>query len=1692
MAKVCSIGIKRVVNDLTKDKPWYKYEEDGDFIQVLTSPKQKINERNVKGVAVTTANSLNKSINKQLPIGKVFRAITQFDGRVGVLISPTDKQLQLLNSKDAAERQELMKEVEQEELQKEEVRLKDLQEKEKERGVYTEEQRGEFFQKEGTESSVASPKTIATIKDFLKRIGVDTKPLQNKYINGVKQNANGAALITQKLIQVVEGMENIALPEEAMHFAVEIIKQTNPKLYNQLLKEINNYALYKQVLADYSTDPNYLTKEGKPDILKLKEEAIAKVLAETVIKQNEGSTEKPELLAKTQSWWSSIVDWLKGLFMKSGFDKASMDILTGKDIGTSDDIRAEEGKTFLQKSKQQDTIDKLKAIDARLTKKEVIVDGEKQDRYFLDGITQIARRVSDEIKDWYNRRFRGGEILKSEEAKAIDDLKMEKGTAGHADFEYLIRGLNDGRGGVLVDENGLLRDDADILDDSGYVPQMDPNDPDREIYETLKENLLERLKSFPKGTVFLSEMQIYDPKSNKAGTIDLMAITPEGRVSLLDWKFMALSDAYDDVPWYKVAAWRYQMDQYKTMLINAYGIKEEQFDQTRMIPIKVTYSEGNIKQKILPKLLGIEIGAVDPKEIKDEYLIPVGLEEEKTGNEDIDKLLRKLNADYKKLSEKNVLPSEKKNKAEQLNALFTAMRQLQMRQNLKPLLEQAKIFNSSIKNLMERFDKNWKGKDPKSFSEDDRNSFMKEISDAEKALRTYTTLDVDLADLFVEGEDVELENDLAKTVKVARSLENKLDRMSTEFVRDFIGKSEEVEDVTKEEKTPGIFARWWSDTATIQLNSAKILFRKSNRALTLAAMDNVDQAKKIKEIKKKYDDWAKNKGLTNKNYFDILKKKGTNELIDEFQSDFYKELQKKINSRDPDLFKWIKENINISEYNAFLKEEIANEKQRILDKYKDREKSQDNEDAMNRELNKVNNLYNTSKTDAAGWYQYELIKKFPKEKWQTKEWKELHTTGNEAALNFYNYIRERNEYYRSIGYLGRGEDRTFLPWIRKSLVEKLVMGGKISLGEQFLQSISMNEGDVGYGKTDPHTGRPIDTIPKYFTTELTEEPSEDLFKNMALYNEMAIKFKYLSEIENQALALVELERNKNTIATSIFSRTRYKDGKIEISPDNSKNAELIESMVKGIIYGQRFLQNDNFDQALVMFGKVGENINKKIGFKLFPENLEGRQVSLNKSISTLNKFFQTKVMGLNLLSATSNLFGGTAQSIINSGKYFTEGDYLATEAWINSKMVGLGNAEYNKKAIAALDYFLPLTENYGKEFAKHLSINKLNQESIQDAMFMLMRQSDKHVQTVNFFSFLKNSIVENGEVVNVREYLKKTPEYENMYEGTIEQRKAKEDKFENDVKRLVEEKGVLKLGKIENDEFVIPGVERRSESVIALRRKVQQVSKDALGNTTEESRRLIDMNIYGNSFMMFKGWIPRLVDVRLGGIKYNSASDAYEWGRMRTVFGMLSIDVLKSVRRLRNTFLGNEKGVEYMRQTWEKKKEEYERETGKTLNMTESEFMDLTRRNVKNQMLDTMFFLTMIGLFAALKANAPDKDEDPLVKNQYKFLMKAADKLRDEIAYFYNPANLLQLVSGGIFPSIGLLTNFEKIIQNFIIENYALIIGDEKLQESNQVIKYVMKEFPILNQIQQYMPMFVPDVAKSLGIKAQSQSGFIH
>jgi len=71
-------------------------------------------------------------------------------------------------------------------------------------------------------------------------------------------------------------------------------------------------------------------------------------------------------------------------------------------------------------------------------------------------------------------------------------------------------------------------------------------------------------------------------------------------------------------------------------------------------------------------------------------------------------------------------------------------------------------------------------------------------------------------------------------------------------------------------------------------------------------------------------------------------------------------------------------------------------------------------------------------------------------------------------------------------------------------------------------------------------------------------------------------------------------------------------------------------MIKAIIYGQRYIDNQNFDAALFKIGGWGKTINEKLGINVFPENLEGRQVTLNKIVDNLNNSFSIATLGFNL------------------------------------------------------------------------------------------------------------------------------------------------------------------------------------------------------------------------------------------------------------------------------------------------------------------------------------------------------------------------------------------------------------------------------------------------------------------------------
>jgi hypothetical protein len=54
---------------------------------------------------------------------------------------------------------------------------------------------------------------------------------------------------------------------------------------------------------------------------------------------------------------------------------------------------------------------------------------------------------------------------------------------------------------------------------------------------------------------------------------------------------------------------------------------------------------------------------------------------------------------------------------------------------------------------------------------------------------------------------------------------------------------------------------------------------------------------------------------------------------------------------------------------------------------------------------------------------------------------------------------------------------------------------------------------------------------------------------------------------------------------------------------------------------------------------------------------------------------------------------------------------------------------------------------------------------------------------------------------------------------------------------------------------------------------------------------------------------------------------------------------------------------------------------------------------------------------------------------------------------------------------------------------YGLTTGNDELVEDTKVIKYVMRTFPVANQMVGYLPLAYPDIAKDLGIRITTNYG---
>lgn len=1585
---------------------------------------------------------------------------------------------------------------------------------------------------EGSELSVASPETIKKVKEILRRMGVDIQELSafaRSY--GVDMSGfNGIADISGKLIAIAEGKEDVALTEEMVHIATAILYQTNPKLVTEMISKIDRFKIYKRVYDTYKDDPFYKLPNGKPDVRKIKKEAVDRLITEVIINNNRDIDQNPELreeinLSLIRKWWQDILDWIKGQYRTAGiniFEEAAEKIMTGD--GTIDPFITDiEGGLMFQLSDKQIDIQK-RIQETRNNIEKVVEEGAKSDPLLLDSEEannfyrikkedgtweKVVKRVTDRVKAWYKQRF-GTKVFTSQE-KAFNELKRVYGVQGHADFEEI--------------HSRYYNEDGTKKEKPSERP-LKSTHLSQDIYDKLEKYYVDLINTFPKDTLIFSEVIIYDKKQKEAGTIDFLAIEPSGKANIFDWKFMNIGKNQDDVAWYKQGAYNIQIGRYKEILKNNYGVKE--MGMMRAVPILMNFEQQDKKKKDSKLVLkGIAIGTADSSKIEDLRLMPVAEESESTGLDALDSIIRKLNAHLRQVSkERTTTEEDRQFKIERLNTLNKAIRQAHITQNIVPLIDVIEVMRKEGDRIIEDYNTSYK--DRPATLEDSTNrelsDFSDDMRDFIKLSEVFTDIGDELGNLIyttemkktatTEAEFDELEkrkefldklNEESRLIRISRK---EIKKAAEQFADKHIGERNLVIGLLKPEKVVKGLGSLFRGVSELPLRSLEILHKLTRSAqgkASEAALKEITTLIEIRDrLKARGGDLRK---LVQQVYQkDDSGKKIVNKLIYKYDKNFLTQVDEK--AADGGDIKWLKENIDLEAYKKEAAETIKIRTEAI-----NRQRYTGNalEEAETRaaEIRKVEQQFDISRKDFNGWNNY-IIKRHPLPKWYSEEYKNV--LKDKDLLDLYNFIVKFNEEAKDIGYINNNVAKTFLPFIRKTMAEQLAFDGNISPIQKFQQELELRAEDTGYGSINDVTGELENSIPKYYTHDFTykdgandySDVSEDLFKNLILYIQQVEKYKYMSEIEGQLKLVKTLEEFKDHLLTGRTGSVILENGRPIPQKGNAENAKMFDDFLRVLLYDQRYVLSDsdtplNIDKVINFFKK---SVNSIAGREVWKPNETATPTSMIKTIDAANRAFQMKTLGFEFISGAVNWFGGNIQAITQAGNYFTAGEFGRNETKLT--LQNFENQEDRETFIQLVNTFMPLKDDPAYEIYKQAGMSTLTKNNLGDILFVFMRKGEQLIEKAIFLTLLENSMVVDGKIVNIREFVNR--KYKDRYSSSATYKQVK-SQIDSEIAELKKTSSISVTKKLENGKLVIPGLDLTDRNELQrLTNLSRRLSRNATGGMTDGDVNRMSMSIWTKSMMIFKGWIPKLADTRFSefrkvsddfSVRINEDGIAegqkYDIGRIRLLAYILSDGIFKGVRNLNNILNLNDAGLVRLDEMFEEFRQKYETETGETLNITREDFIDLIRNNLRNQLKELAVLGGLLGMALSLGFIAPEDDEDKASKNFHRYAQRVVDKFVSELSFFYNPAELESILSGGIFPAIGIVRDFEKFTAHFFKEVTGIDFDPEttfeEAREKALPIKYAMKMLPVTKSMVTYLSIFNEEFAKEFDVTIQKETG---
>jgi len=1535
----------------------------------------------------------------------------------------------------------------------------------------------------GMEPNGSSTKTTLSkdtqekLENFLTKRGIDiinfTKEealTYGKQWGLTKRNmAVGVADTVNGIIALLDGKQDIAFGEEAAHMTVAMLKQSNPKLAREMFDKITKMEIYKKVLQDpaYLRNPNYRLKDGKIDIEAIKEEAIGKLVSEHLANETGRASklqdfervlgyETPEKVSQFQRWFDKALNWFKQLFNKyddNPFKETAKQMLgTSKNEfeGTKGDL-TKDNKTLLQTTDERD--EKLDYL-RKQNKATSLLDGK-----FKYNDKDVRFKADDSIIGMKSNKG----------AKAL----AEKGRLDVKDI--LDRYIN---------EDGTLR--TTPLDKTS-TSNLDPGR--EKAYEVLERNIAARLASFPEGTKFMNSTNIYNggdkPDVNgKAAYLDLIAMTPDGKANIYNFEFIRLGENVTDgdIPLDQQNAAREYMKDAKAILVKGYKITK--FGESRTIPVKIGANFGNNGKDVTYVPDSIEISGVK-SDLKDKpYVRPIPTFDERTGYKSLDKLIDKF-LDLYETKEKSSKVEARKG---QMDQIARAIRHMQLDMGVPVLAFQADSATKIAIRATADFVDNVRNLAPEDVSIDDLAAKAWALDMRETDLMIYKDAYLHYKDR--EKEATEEEKEDLKTLKEASDKASEalfeLRDARREFAAFICSKWHEfnADAPEKELSFYGRFLRPFNKPTTAAQTTFYRLKTETNTTIEHRIRG---LATELEGIESNLNQWLKGKKYTD--MLDVLKEKDskgnrTNRLIKQYHGEFYEKWEEAVDEDTPTSRTWMRKNIDMEAFRKWLTDRALKKREEINASYPKSERTPGS--PWYKEVQNINKFNKPSNDKALYMYG----KKFPAKTWETDEFKNLNDPKNKPIKDYYDFLQKVNGIAAESGYIDWDRSKRFLPFIYKSFMEAKMIGGEFSKANSILRAMTVSDMDLNYGQVNKITNERFESLPKFFTVETGREvvdkdgkkhldystTSEDMLANTFLYMMKVVEYDEHAKIEPLVKSLLWLEKNKDSLQTNYLGRVI--EGS-EPKHDNSKNYEAFKDIVSNQLYQKAYTNKQDLlskeANAGESYNKLVDKVNNFTGLKILHKVDEGGRYSFVKTIDAIKNFQVLKTLGLNVSVPLYRMLSTNIQAYIHAGEYYNHLELSKAELRHGALQFTKSNAALH---LLLMKTFLPVDTQLGTE-ARQMSMSRWTRDTLPDFMMKLTQRAHDWIQYVNFDAMLNNAIVIDGKVVNARKYVREQTEFADRYGKNFDERRQLEKGFEDKVKALIDEHGLIKKASEKDGKLVIDGVNLNDPSITKYMNMTRNMGLKLSGNITKENEVNARRNAFIRQFFMYKSWLLGMVETRYTPLSWKEGEESYQWGRIRMVAKIASENLVTSMSRLTSMVRGTDKGVQMMSDLYDKQKTEYEDEHGKAFNMSREQFYDMVRKGIQQEVKEIAAQLLLLGGCTALYGAVKNVDKDK--KGAVAFAARLIDRSYEELNMYYNPASMQNIANGSLLPALAFPLDVTKAIKATVEYTYGASIGDNEVKEKARIHKHLIKLLPVTSQLPNWAGIVFPEYMKQLG-----------